>query len=96
MEEYDDDKAVDLMLKALNGKANVQYDDVCQVLDLIFDYYEESGELEIDADGDDTDVEAMIAFIEKHMKKNAPSCGFTRDDIAVMVDAEIAYEESLI
>ncbi len=38
----------------------------------------------------------MIAFIEKHMKKNAPSCGFTRDDIAAMVDAEIAYEESLI
>ena len=40
MEEYDDDKAVDLMLKALNGKENVQYDDVCQVLDLIFYYYE--------------------------------------------------------
>lgn len=96
MKEYDDDKAVELMTEALNGKENVESDDVYQVLDLIFDYYEESGELEIDAEGDDTDVEAMIDFIVKHLKKNAPSCGFSREDIAAMAQAEMAYEESLL
>ena len=45
MEEYDDDKAVDTMLKALSSKENVQYDDVCQVLDTIFDYCEEAASL---------------------------------------------------
>lgn len=99
MQEYDDNKAVKLMCAALEPSRRNE-DAVFEVLDLIFDYYEDNGYLDLDFDEDDdsddaTDLEGMVAFISKTLAKNPAAVRFSDDEIAAMVKAETAYEESL-
>ncbi|MCM1067249.1 MAG: hypothetical protein NC418_06730 [Muribaculaceae bacterium] len=96
MKEYNENEAVERMCAVLPEQLR-DVDAVCEVLDLIYDFYEENGDLDIDIDDDsEVDVDAVVAFIEKCFRKNAPAVGFGTADIAAMVRAEIAYEESLI
>lgn len=95
MKEYDEDEAIALMGKAI-APDTVSDDEVYQVLDLIFDYYDENGELDIDAEADDdTDIEEMVDFIAKYLKGKSKSA-LTKDQIKALVLAEIAYEDSLL
>lgn len=103
MQEFDENKAIKAMSAVLD-ESRRNADAVCEVLDLIFDYYEETGEFDIDFDenedfdGDDTGVDtaAMTAWIVKTLKKHPAEVNFTKDEILKMVEAEQAYEESLI
>ena len=96
MKEYNENEAVELMAAVLPEESR-DTDSVCEVLDLIYDYYDENGDLEIDCDDDDdSDVEAIVAYILKYFKKNAPAVSFTADQLAAMVREEIEYEESLL
>lgn len=93
MKEYNEDEAVACMRAAI-GDHEVNDDDIVEVLDLIFDYYDDNGELEIDVDDDaDSDIEAMTDYVAKYLAKN--DCQFSREEIERMVRAEIQYEESL-
>lgn len=90
-------------MAAAIGEDRRNNDAVCEVLDLIFDYYEETGEFDIDFsdddfDGDETGVDtaAMTDFIFKYLKKHPAEVNFTKDEILAMVEAEQAYEETLI
>lgn len=103
MQDYDDNKAIKAMSAVLEeGRRNE--DAIYEVLDLIFDYYEENGEFDIDFseeedfDGDDNGVDtaAMVDFIAKYLKKHPAEVAFTKDEILKMVEAELAYEETLI
>ncbi len=96
MKEYNENEAVALMAAVLPEDMR-DNDSICEVLDLIYDYYDENGDLDIDIeDDDDEDIEDMVEFIVKYFKKNAPAVNFTPAQIAAMVKAEIEYEESLI
>ena len=95
MKEYDEDEAIALMKNAL-GPAEPADEDIYQVLDLIFDYYDENGELDIDADADDeTDIDDMTDFIAGYLKGKSKS-SLTREQIKTLILAEIEYEDSLI
>ncbi len=68
-----------------------------EVLDLIYDYYDENGDLDIDCgddDDDEPDIDGMVAYIARFMKKNS-EVAFTAEELAAMVRAEIEYENSL-
>lgn len=100
MQEFDETKAVGLMLEAIGAdKADENLrDSACEVLDLIYDYYESHGELnmsDLDEDSDD-DPAAIAAYVARHLAKNGPECGFTPDQLVKMVESEIDYEDSLI
>ena len=95
MKEYDEDEALKAMGAAL-GENAPSNEDLYQVLDLIFDYYGENGELEIDAEADDdTDIDEMVAFIAKYLKGKSDST-LTTEQIKTLILAEIAYEDSLL
>jgi len=95
MKEYDEDAAMRQMLGA-DGAGDVDENTTAEVLDLIFDYYEENGDLDPDFDNDEeTDVAAMVAYIQKYLRKNATST-LSDAQVEAMVLAEIAYEESLL
>lgn len=99
MQEYDENKAVKLMSAALDADRRNE-DAVYEVLDLIFDYYEDNGELEIDFDDEDisddgTDISRMVTYISKILAKRPAAVRFTDAEIEAIVKAEIAYEESL-
>ncbi len=73
-------------------------DSVCEVLDLIYDYYESNGELNMsDLDSDEEeDLGAMADYIVRIFAKNGPEQSFTRDQILTMIKAELDYEYSII
>lgn len=95
MKEFDEDQAVKAMIKAAGVADNDDnYNTVCQVLDLIYDYYDENGSLEINFDEDDEqeDVEDMVNYVSRHLAKSGDA-SFTEAQIKAMIEAEIDYEE---
>ncbi len=98
MKEYDENKATAAMLAALADNRRDE-DAVCEVLDLIYDYYEENGDLDINIDDDDdseTDIAGMVSFISRQLRRHPASVDFSAEEIEAMVRAEIAYEECLL
>ena len=96
MIEYNETEAVALMAAAVPENLR-DIDAICEVLDLIYDYYDENGDLDIDADEyADEDIEDMTAYIMRCFAKNGPSTEFSGEQISAMIRAEIQYEESLI
>lgn len=101
MKEYDEDEAVKYMKDALSGDEANLYDDdeILNLIDIIWDFYNMNGLLDIDNEDDDEDDESLIDEIvdyarrtlqkDKHSKLNP-------DHLSQLISAEIEYENSLI
>ena len=63
------------------------------VLDIIWDWYEDNGQLDLDSD-EELDVDALTAHIIKLLAKDKES-PITREMVPAIVEAEIAYEATL-
>ena len=95
MKDYDE--AIAAMLAVLRPDRRDE-DAVYEILDLIYDYYEDNGDLDITLDDDEaeTDIEAMVAAIAKQLRRRPASTNFDNDEIKAMIEAETAYQESLL
>lgn len=98
--EFDELKAVELINRLLTEQGRQAYDEdqVLNVIDMIWDYYEENGLLDIDADPDDDadDVESeVIDYVVRMLKKDKDAC-IAVEDVPLMVKAEMEYEDSVI
>ena len=97
MTEYDETKAISLMNEAAG--ANYPDDEILNIIDMIWDYYEQNGLLDPvldDADTDDSASElADIVEYVKRMAKKDRHCKVSPDHIEALVAAELQYEESL-
>ena len=71
-------------------------DDITIIYDIVWDYYEDHGLLDIDAedDEDDLDVDDLVAHTRKMLSKDK---GNTIDlnDVEALVNAEMAAEDAL-
>lgn len=102
MKEFNENEAVAAMRAALPDDRSGKYtdDDLLEVLDLIFDHYEENGDLDIDA-GDDSEVDdeaeikGAVDYVTRFIKKDK-STKIELADIPALVRAEYQYELSLI
>ncbi len=97
MKDYDETEAKAAMLAVLRPDRRDE-DAVYEILDLIYDYYEDNGDLDITLDDDEaeTDIEAMVAAIAKQLRRRPASTNFDNDEIKAMIEAETAYQESLL
>lgn len=101
MELYDENKAVEYINNALieSGKSAYPEDEILNVIDMIWDYYEENGLLEIDANfeaDEDEDISSELCdYIARMLKKDRQAL-IKNEDISTIVDAEIEYEDSLL
>ena len=97
MKDYDETEAIAAMLAVLRPDRRDE-DAVYEILDLIYDYYEDNGDLDIALDDDEaeTDIEAMVAAIAKQLRRHPASTNFDNDEIKAMIEAETAYQESLL
>ena len=101
MEVFDEDKAVDVILESLKRKGidkNYTADDILEVIDIIWDYYEDNGLLDLDMAEDsnsesneDADKVALIEHVVKMIKKDRGT-KIDTDHIPAIVEAELAYE----
>lgn len=97
--EYDEQKAIDYIRTKLPAKSREQYDDdeILNVIDIVWDYYEDNGFLSMDMDDDGPD-ELDMADLKKYVKKviakdrNSP---LTTEDVERIVEAEVDYEDSI-
>lgn len=100
MKEYDEDKAIDTMRQALpEGAANYSDDQLLNVIDMIWDFYEENGLLEIDDDeqneiNQDALLDDLIGYVRRMLKKDKGS-NIAQEHVEALVHAEIDYENSL-
>ncbi len=99
MEQFEEKKAIAAMRAALDAEASARIndDELLNILDIIWDWYDESGMLDVDADpdGDDEiDTTALIAHVRKMLAKDKLS-PVTPAEAETLVLAELAYENSL-
>lgn len=95
--EYNEDKAIKYIKSQLPAGVEYDDDDILNVIDIIFDYYEDNDLLDIDCDLEDTDdtiKEELILYVSKLLKKD-PYNQIQQEHIEVVVCAELEYEQSI-
>lgn len=103
MKMYDENEAVAYMRKAIenSGSTGIYDDDeLLNLVDIIWDFYEQNGLLDIDADDDaDDDNDSLLPDLldyANRMIKKDKSAKLDPADIEPLVKAEIEYEDSLL
>lgn len=94
MMEYDENDAIEFIVKKIG--IEIEEDEILNIIDIIWDYYEDNGMLDIsmDNDEDESDITTLIAHVVKIVSKDKSS-NLEKEVIAQIVEAELAYEESL-
>lgn len=97
MKDYDETEAIAAMLAALRPDRRDE-DAVYEILDLIYDYYEDNGDLDINMDDDEaeTDIDAMVEALAKQLRRHPTSIDFDNEELKALIEAENAYQESLL
>lgn len=94
--EYNEDDAIRYMRDNVAGAQSYDDDQLLNLIDIIFDWYDENGDLEIDADSDDDEDIAAIATHAAKVLAKDPGNIIAAEHIAPLIAAEIDYELSLI
>lgn len=102
MTEYDEQKAIAAMRGCLPESESKKYDDdqLLNIVDMIWDFYEQNGLLDIDADDDDSDedesaiIDDLVEYVTRMLKKDKNAI-VSPEHVRDLVLAEIAYEDSL-
>ena len=97
--EFDESKAIEYM-RAHCGFDASGYDDdqLLNIIDIIWDFYEENGLLDIDADeemdDDEVILDDLVAQAQRLLRKDKQNLVST-DHVKPLIEAEIAYEQTL-
>lgn len=95
MEVFDEDKAVEFILNRIDTKDKYNCDDILEVIDIIWDYYEDNGMLDINMDVDDSDDDIerdkIVEYVIRMVKKDRGT-RLAVEDVPAIVDAELGYE----
>lgn len=99
MLKFDEDDAVKFIRGTLPEEVSAKYDDddILYVIDIIWDWYEKNGYLELNSDVTDeesADLEKLTAYVRKEVAKDKELMMDSRD-IDMIVRGEVQYEESI-
>ncbi len=98
--EFDENDAILYIRSHIAPEISARYDDdeLLNLIDIIFDYYESNGLLDIDfsdSDDDEPDTDEILEYITRMLRKDKAAT-LTPEDAAPMLDAYLDYEASLI
>lgn len=97
MKIFDEKEAIAFIRSNVDA-APLTDEDILDVIDAIFDFYDENGDLDIDFDEEDEDIEleddeqAIIGYVVDALSDTELSKSLITD----IVKAELAYEQSLL
>lgn len=95
--DFDEQDAINFIQENSGIETKYSDDQLLNIIDIIWDYYEDKGLLDISLD-DNADSEAdnddLIRHVKKMLRKDRRA-GIAESDIEPLVMAEIAYEASL-
>ena len=93
--EFDENKAVEFINSRLEGK-KYPADEILNVIDMMYDYYEQNGMLDPDNDDDDTeDIEKELTDYVVKMLRRDKLAKIDIADAPAIVKAELDYEDSI-
>lgn len=95
--EFDEDKAIEYIRQQLSDDVKNLYDDdeILNVIDIIWDYYEDNGFLDISGDDDDdADIDDIVDYVKSMLKKDKEAT-IKAEHVYAIVEAELDYEKSL-
>lgn len=100
MKEFDENEVVKLIRESLPEESAKNYsdDDLLNIVDMIWDYYEMNGLLDVDCADDEDEPEDLVADLvdyAKRMLKKDKACKVKPEDVECIVLAELAYEDLL-
>ena len=98
--EFDEQKAIEFINARLAEASRPTYpdDEVLNVIDMIWDFYQENGMLDVDLsdDDDDEDIEPdLIDYVTRMLRKDRDA-SVDPQDVPLMVHAEIDDEDSVL
>ena len=99
--EFDEQKAIEFINARLaeGGRPTYPDDEVLNVIDMIWDFYQENGLLDVDLsddDEEDEDIEPdLIDYVTRMLRKDREA-QIDPQDVPLMVHAEIDYEDSVL
>ncbi len=98
VKEYDEDEAIKFIKNKIQSSVKTKYsdDDILTVIDLVFDYYDEQGFLDVDSDDDEAMLSEtdLIGYVKNQLRKDSDN-EIDIDDVKHIVLAELEYEETL-
>lgn len=98
MKEYDEDEAIKFIKNFIPQDIKKKYsdDDILIVMDIIFDYYEDKGLLDIDCEDEESDVSIpdLVGHVKNTLRKDIDNV-IEMDDVMSIVLGELEYEKSL-
>lgn len=94
--EFNEDCAISYIRNNAVTSRKYDGDDILNVIDIIWDYYEDHGMLSLDfgedgPDDDTLDRGDLVAHVSKMLAKDKGN-RVAQQDVAPIVDAELAYE----
>ena len=95
--EYDEEDSVKFIQSSMPDKLKGQLtdDEINYLVDLIYEYYEDKGYLDEDAeDNVEIDEEELVVFVLQNAKKDAIKA-FTQEQVEAVIEGELLYYESL-
>ena len=92
--EFDENQAVAKMAEAV-APTKSDADELLNIVDIIWDYYEDHGFLSMDCDEPDPDAEVLTAHVVKMLRKDR-GAKIAAEDVPALVAAELDYEASLL
>lgn len=101
MNVFDEDEAIKFIRNYMSADKRDLYsdDEILNIIDMIWDYYEDHGLLELPADEDDSaddtpQLSDILAYVKKMLSKDKLAV-VDKDDVHLIVEAELAYEKSI-
>lgn len=95
--DYDEDDAIEYIQSSIPENINkkLSEDDIAYLIELIYEYYEESGILSDEADEEfELDEEELVDFVFKSAQ-SANIKNITVEMVEAVIDGELSYCESL-
>ncbi len=94
--EYDEDAAILFIRNQLPQEMKEKFsdDDLTYIIDLIYEFYDGKGFLSDEEKSVEVDLDELTAFVVKNAKKDKVG-NYSDDEVQFIVDAEIAYCETL-
>lgn len=95
--EFNEEEAIKYIIDALGADAGkIDEDEILNVIDIIWDYYDDNGLLDIDCgDDDEVNVDDLITYVKKVTAKDK-HCPFSPEETERIVRAELEYESKTI
>lgn len=92
---YDENEAIKYIKAALKqtGVSSYSDDDILNIIDIIWDYYEQNGLLDFDND-DELDYDHLLDSVKRMLKKDRGN-KVKEEDVETIVKAELDYEDIL-